>query len=223
MTKLSLAEMEKVGDAFDEDAIVRAKKRCWEAVELAAKEMRPGMSEEEGFRLTNAILRDLGAEKNWHRSQVRFGANTLLPFGEKPSPNTVLAANDIFFLDLGPIYFGHEADCGATFTVGNDEEMIRCAKDAAEIHGIVRDHWFATGESGKALYEFARGEAKKRGWEMTLKSADGHRLGDFPHALHYKGKLASLPHKPSANRWVLEIQLRHPSRPFGAFYENLLA
>lgn len=28
---------------------------------------------------------------------------------------------------------------------------------------------------------------------------------------------------PTANRWILEIQIRHPSRNFGAFYEDLLS
>jgi len=27
---------------------------------------------------------------------------------------------------------------------------------------------------------------------------------------------------PASGLWVLEIQLRHPTRPFGAFFEDLL-
>jgi hypothetical protein len=27
---------------------------------------------------------------------------------------------------------------------------------------------------------------------------------------------------PALRRWMLEIQIAHPTRPFGAFYEDLL-
>jgi hypothetical protein len=50
----------------------------------------------------------------------------------------------------------------------------------------------------------------------------GHRLSEFPHAAHHKGALADAPFTPSPGLWMLEIQLRHPTRPFGAFYEDLL-
>lgn len=216
-------EMEKVGEAFDEKQIVSAKQRTWKAIEAIREQLRPGTLESDAFALTNELLKAHGAEKFWHRSQVRFGANTLKPFGVKPDADTRLAENDIYFLDVGPVFEGHEADCGATFTVGNDPEQVRCARDAEEIWHKVRDRWFETGESGPDLYRFAVAESERRGWVMTLKSADGHRLGDFPHALHYKGKLATFGHKPSPNRWVLEIQIRHPQREFGAFYEDLLA
>jgi hypothetical protein len=52
--------------------------------------------------------------------------------------------------------------------------------------------------------------------------APGHRLGDFPHAVHKAGKLAVAEFQPSSGLWVLEIQIRHPELPIGAFYEDLL-
>jgi len=30
-------------------------------------------------------------------------------------------------------------------------------------------------------------------------------------------------HCPNAGLWILEIQIAHPSKPYGAFYEDLLA
>jgi hypothetical protein len=72
-----------------------------------------------------------------------------------------------------------------------------------------------------ALYDFAAAEARAMGWELNL-DMSGHRLADFPHAVLHKGALAEAPFAPSPGLWVLEIQIRHPDRPFSAFYEDLL-
>src|SRR3954469_8627449 len=52
--------------------------------------------------------RDLGAElfgtnKHWHTRLVRAGPNTLKPYRENP-PDRLLGADDIVFLDFGPIF-----------------------------------------------------------------------------------------------------------------------
>jgi hypothetical protein len=59
------------------------------------------------------------------------------------------------------------------------------------------------------------------GWVFNLK-VDGHRIGDFPHKAIHSGSLSSTTFKPTTDLWVLELQIRHPTRPFGAFYEDLL-
>ena len=51
----------------------------------------------------------------------------------------------------------------------------------------------------------------------------GHRVGDFPHAVHKPPALGAIGHVPAGDLWILEIQIRHPSRPFGAFHEDLLS
>ncbi|WP_168209788.1 hypothetical protein [Chromobacterium paludis] len=40
-------------------------------------------------------------------------------------------------------------------------------------------------------------------------------------ALH-KGALADFPHTPRESLWVLEIHIHHPSKPYGAFFEDML-
>jgi hypothetical protein len=50
----------------------------------------------------------------------------------------------------------------------------------------------------------------------------GHRLSEFPHDAHYDGTLDRVDFRPSDLRWMLEIQIRHPTRDFGAFFEDLL-
>ena len=47
-------------------------------------------------------------------------------------------------------------------------------------------------------------------------------LGDFPHALFYKGQLSEFKKMPVENLWVLEILIKHPEKEFGAFIEDIL-
>lgn len=64
--------------------------------------------------------------------------------------------------------------------------------------------------------------AQAMGWRLNL-DIKGHRVSDFPHAIHRGGDLGDFEHHPNAGLWILEIQIAHPSKPYGAFYEDLLA
>ena len=59
------------------------------------------------------------------------------------------------------------------------------------------------------------------GWQFNL-DIKGHRVSDFPHAIYRAGDLGDFAQCPASGLWILEIQIAHPSRPFGAFYEDLL-
>ena len=59
------------------------------------------------------------------------------------------------------------------------------------------------------------------GWELNF-DLPGHRVSDFPHAIYKAGALGDLDTQPRTGLWILEIQIAHPTRPFGAFYEDLL-
>lgn len=43
-----------------------------------------------------------------------------------------------------------------------------------------------------------------------------------PHKTYQAGDLGDLRTTPAGGIWVLEIQLCHPERAFGAFYEDIL-
>ncbi|NDG05259.1 MAG: hypothetical protein EB121_07950 [Alphaproteobacteria bacterium] len=49
----------------------------------------------------------------------------------------------------------------------------------------------------------------------------GHLIGAFPHR-GWKEGLNNFPEAVVPGTWILEIQVRHPTLPFGAFYEDLL-
>lgn len=50
----------------------------------------------------------------------------------------------------------------------------------------------------------------------------GHRLGDFPHALFHRGNLKDFERPPQRMLWVLEIHLLEPDSERGYFYEDIL-
>jgi Xaa-Pro aminopeptidase len=168
------------------------------------------------------VLQELEMERTWHPILIRFGENTLRTFKQRSEEDPRLKEDDIFFVDLGVVWKGHEGDAGATFVVGADAEMKACAEAAKTVFDEVEHHWRTTGSGGKALYDYAAERASALGWRLNL-DIKGHRVSDFPHAIFKAGNLGNFEPHPEAGLWILEIQLAHPTRPFGSFYEDLLA
>ncbi len=133
----------------------------------------------------------------------------------------ILGPHDLFFVDIGPIYEDCEGDAGETFVVGDDPDHHRARPDARAIWEATRRQWFEQGATGRDLYAFATRAAQDLGWQLNL-DLSGHRLSDFPHSAHFDGSIADVPFTVHADRWVLEIAIIHPTRPVGAFYEDLL-
>jgi Xaa-Pro aminopeptidase len=212
---------ETVGDRFDADLLRSARDKTLMIIQAAALRMKAGISESEAKKIIQTIQTEMGAEKSWHPSQIRFGINSTLVFGER-GEEQILRADDIYFFDIGPIFDGHEGDVGRPFVLGKDPEHARCCLDAEAIWHEVRDHWRSSRATGVALYDFARSRAQERGWELLLDKANGHRIADFPHAARARGSIEGFEATPAPDRWILEIQIRHPERPFGAFFEDLL-
>lgn len=213
---------ETVGGQFQNDLLKLARDKSLAVIMEVSSKIRPGMREIEAKELLQEIQTQRGAPKSWHPPQIRFGKNTLLAFGQKGQEDVVLQDNDIYFLDIGPIFENHEGDVGRPFVVGNSPEMEKCCKDACSIWHEVQAHWNATNASGKELYQMARKSAERYGWVLSLQKANGHRISDFPHAARMRGSIEELDKKPAANRWILEIQIQHPTEAYGAFYEDLL-
>lgn len=219
---LERSAVERMGRAdFSRDSFLRARELAWEALRDVAAQVEAGMQEADVQALLKAALAARRCEKPWHKPVVRLGSDTTKTFHPLSDPELRLGKTDIFFLDIGPVWDGYEADVGDSFTLGQDAEMIRCAEDCRILFEIVRKEWQASGRTGADLYRFAEAQARSRGWALVME-VDGHRLGDFPHHAHFRGGMGELDFRPSADAWVLEIQLRHPTREFGGFYEDLL-
>jgi Xaa-Pro aminopeptidase len=217
----SRAQLERVGAHYDREQMLSVRNMTLDAVDRIARAVKPGMVEEEAAAEGRRILKDMGMLRGWHGVKVRFGPNTLRVFSEPSQPGTILRDNDIFFVDIGPVWQRWEGDAGNTYVVGSDPDMHRCKRDVRELFDRVRAKWRAESVTGRDLYEFACDEAKALGWELNLDTS-GHRLADFPHKALFSGSLAQVDFAPATGLWVLEIQIRHPERPIGAFYEDLL-
>ena len=213
--------MEAVGPLFDREQMLETRMRTRAALHSIAAAIRPGMLEEEAVEFAKDTLADLGMLKGWHDVYVRFGRNTTKMFGHKSEPGVVLEENDIFFLDIGPVFKLWEGDAGETFTTGADPERARCAADAKRLFHIVRRQWESTGLNGRELYDYAAHQAQRLGWELNLEW-NGHRVSEFPHAVHFDGSLTDLNIKPASLIWILEMHIRHPEGHYGAFFEDML-
>jgi len=179
------------------------------------------MSEHDARALARDILEEMGLRRGWHPILVRFGPNTMLQFLDREGGDVTLGADDIFFVDIGPVYNGVEGDAGETFTTGHNPEHLRAASDVLAVWNEVRDAWFYEQRSGRDLYAFAERACRTRNWRLNL-DLTGHRISDYPHKAHFNGAMSTVDIVPSPDLWVLEIGLAHPDGTFGAFYEDTL-
>jgi len=219
---VSAQSKEAVGPIYNIDAMRRAQANTWKAIETLSALIKPGMHETEAVALGKQVLADLDMQRIWHPLLVRFGANTLKTFKQRSEGDPVLGENDIFFIDMGAVWEGHEGDAGETFVTGNDPEMKACAEAAKTLFERVQAKWKNEQVAGLELYRYAQEQAKDMGWVLNL-DIKGHRVSDFPHAIHRGGDLGDFDHYPNKGLWILEIQIAHPSKAYGAFYEDLLA
>lgn len=218
---MSLSPHEFTGDQFNLEDYLRSQEKTRQVVSAFAKKLHAGMTEKEGRTLLESMLDDSGLEKRWHPTKMRMGVNTTLSFRDI-SQDYTLEENDIFFADVGPVYYNHEGDYGESFVIGNNPRLKHLADATKIIFYATQKAWKEQNLTGKALYEFATKEALKL--KLRLNSdMYGHRLGDFPHAVHTKAKLGDIPFKPSPNLWVLEIHVIDDELKRGAFFEDILA
>lgn len=214
-------QREAVGQGFDAARMNRARELTWAALHGIRQRMRPGISEEQAKAEALEVFHSLGMERLWHPIVIRIGANTTKTYRERSEPDVRLGENDIYFIDLGLVFDGHEGDVGDTFVIGHAPERQACADAARELFRIVADAWRRDAMSGQALYAFAEQQAETMGWRLNH-AVKGHRVSDFPHSIHKAGDLGELDATPSSGLWILEIQIAHPTEPYGAFFEDLL-
>jgi Xaa-Pro aminopeptidase len=218
---MTTTHRETVGPHFDPTLMHRARELTWAALHGICERMHPGISEDEAKVQAAEVFHELGFERLWHPTYIRIGSNTTKTYRQRSVPSVRLGENDSYFIDLGLVFDGHEGDVGDTFVVGHAPEQQACAHAARALFDEVAQAWRTQGLSGQALYAFAEERAKAKGWRLNHE-IKGHRVGDFPHSVHKAGDLGELEATPSSGLWILEIQIAHPSEPFGAFYEDLL-
>jgi len=196
--------------------------------------IRPGITEGELNADIYALAKEMyGITTYWHKRIVRAGKNTLLPYAENP-PDLTIGADDILFLDLGPVFEEWEADFGRTFVIGGDPVKLKMKKDVELAFAQGKRH-FRDNPAIKSneLFAYAQSLAKEFGWEFGGPIA-GHLIGQFPHEriaddkvtlyVHPKSSLPmqSLDEKGQQRHWILEIHFVDREREIGGFFEELL-
>jgi methionine aminopeptidase len=208
------------GEAFDLTKLYLARDVARELTYELSSLIRPGMREEDAILLYRELCKKYPVEKQWHPPKIRFGPNTICNFKDNSLPY-ILKEEDLFFIDIGPVIEGHEADYGETFVLGDQYDHKLIANTAKKLFEETTMEWARNKRTGTGLYEFAKNRADEAGFYLNLGS-DGHRIGDFPHHLFFRGGLPECEEQIIPNAWILEIHLWMPDRSYGAFFEDIL-
>ena len=208
------------GAAFSLDSLYRARTVARDMTYELSALIRPGMTENDAHAIYKGLSKKYGVEKQWHPAKLRFGLNTVKNFSEISEPH-VLQEQDVYFIDIGPIVDGHEADYGETFAIGSEAKFKHIAESSKKVFDEVSAYWLKNNGAGDDLYEFAKTRADHYGYLLNLGS-DGHRIGDFPHHIHFKGGLNECGELVVPNAWILEIHLWSKDNSYGAFFEDIL-
>lgn len=212
--------IQSFGDQFELRKLLHARQIAREITYELSSMIRPGMTEEEAYSLYKDLCVKFGVEKQWHPPKLRFGPNTLCNFRDVSAPYE-LSDEDIFFIDIGPVIDGHEADYGETFSIGNEFGLKNIALRSKTVFDEVKKFWLENKINGEELYDFAKSRADHYGFILNMGS-DGHRIGDFPHHIHFKGGLPESEEVIIPNAWILEIHLYSRDKKYGAFFEDIL-
>ena len=196
--------------------------------------VRPGRTERDVEDAIGVLAeREFGVKKHWHRRIVRSGPNGVTTAGDNP-PIRTIAADDIVYVDLGPVFEAWEADIGKSYVLGRDPQKQKLVTDLPRVFETVQAHYRGNPDmTGADLYAFAQDAAAKAGWRFGGKIA-GHLVSEFAHALIPGDKkwnrigpenlnpMSDPDGKGRARHWILEIHLVAEDGSFGGFYERLL-
>jgi len=234
-----LRQMELREEAHEQEAARRAE--LWSA-QLRAEALfdavlrggliRAGVLESELSEEIQALAEaEFGVERHWHRRIVRAGANTLTSFRDNPAERRI-QADDIVYIDLGPVFGEWEADYGRSYVLGSDPHKRRLVRDIEAAFARGKALYEARPElTAGELYDYAAELAAAGGWRFGAPTA-GHIIDRFPHARSparhetIRSGNPLLLRQPSSDgqprHWILEIHFVDRARGFGGFHEELL-
>jgi Xaa-Pro dipeptidase len=196
---------------------------------------RAGVTELELSREIQSLGQGMfGTFKHWHKRIVRAGPNTLSTFGDTPA-DLRIQADDIVFVDLGPMFEAWEADIGRTYVIGADPDRIRLRDSIEAAWFAGRDYFKANRDrvTGADMYELAVEAARASGYVYPNWHC-GHLIGSFPHEVVQgetrENYLHPGNHKPLSHpdgggnprSWIYEIHFVDPERGYGGFFEQWL-
>ena len=89
-----------------------------------------------------ALARELfGVRRHWHKRVVRCGPNTVLGYYDEV-PNQSIGADDVVYLDFGPVFAKWEADLGGSYAVavGSDPRKHQLVADVGKAFRLGQAH-----------------------------------------------------------------------------------
>lgn len=201
---------------------------------VESRMIAPGKLESELSREIHALARSrFGVRRHWHKRIARAGENTLLAYHDEPADRRI-AADDVVYLDFGPVFEAWEADFGRTYVLGTDPVKHRLVADIAAAFQRGKEHYRnEPGLTAGELYDFVVGLAAQAGWEFGAPTA-GHLIGHFPHERDGADRqrfsirtgnpqpLRAMDAHGMPRHWILEIHFIDRRRRIGGFYEELL-
>jgi Xaa-Pro dipeptidase len=204
------------------------------AAVVAGGLIRAGMLESELSEEIHELARNrFGVVRHWHKRIARAGSNTLLGYYDECADRRI-AADDVVYLDFGPVFGSWEADFGRSYALGSDPHKHRLVGDLAVAFRQGKDFFENNPQlTAGELYDYVAALALERGWEFGALTA-GHLIGPFPHERDLgEPKRFSIRHgnpqslrEPDAGgkprHWILEIHFVDRARQIGGFYEELL-
>jgi Xaa-Pro aminopeptidase len=174
-----------------------------------------------------------GLRRHWHKRIVRSGPNSLLTYHDA-APDRRLTADDIVYLDFGPVFEEWEADFGRSYVLGADPHKHRLIAEIGAAFQRGKDLYERSPElTCGELYDFVAGLATQGGWEFGAATA-GHLIGQFPHERepgdqrrfsirHGNAQpLREADARGLPRHWILEIHFIDRAREIGGFCEELL-
>ncbi|KAK9832653.1 hypothetical protein WJX81_007776 [Elliptochloris bilobata] len=199
--------------------------------------LQPGRSEEEINKdIYDLAASQFGTKKFWHPNLVRTGANSILPIHQRATPLS-LAADDILYIDLGPIFDQKvEADFARTYVIGDDLEKLKLAAVLPKIFATCkRKYLYNPDQTGAEFYALVYKTCEEHGYKYGNHYC-AHLLDEFSHKTKFGMEAVnfacpenltpmSTPGAGGQPRfWVLEIHiLQDPSIGiYGGFHEDLL-
>jgi Xaa-Pro dipeptidase len=194
----------------------------------------PGKLESELTSEIHAMAHSrLGVRRHWHKRVVRAGPNTVMTYHDDPADRRI-AADDVVYLDFGPLFEQWEADFGRTYALGPDPAKHKLVKDIEVAFHQGKAHFGAHPDlTCGELYDYVAALAVGAGWEFGNATA-GHLVGHFPHETapqtiqplsirHGNTLRLNAPDPHGARRhWILEIHFVDRVRQIGGFFEELL-
>jgi len=220
----SLRSVASVNEYFvkqDLESILCVREQTQKILDEIVSVIKPGLRESEAYKLLKEIYARYGITRSWHNPYLRFGTNTILTYKNTAVEDILLKDDDIAFIDIGPLIGDLEGDLGTTLVFGDNEKFHALKAASEDIFNYGLEFFKAYKPSGKEMQEFISSKAQEMGY-ISLLDSTGHLIGDFSHSAVWNQGMATYEEKMQSGIWVLEVHIKDPELPYGAFYENIL-